>query len=695
MIKDFFKKFKKLLFEEIEAEKKAKKILKYNEALLKRKELEDKKLLKTQKTFPSKVSSPVSSSFILESIKNYKSSIDRLLSQPGQGFSKKVFCNHYVSPFKWFSGRNKANSYKSVYDALKAHLKYICNEKRDDLVLVYNDDLEKWKEIAEFELSKRWDSRIACKFFMTLPNSLSNEEALDLVKAFVENEIKPEFFTIAIHRGLGCIENKENLHAHVVFSSRDINKKKIYFNKNQLYNLRRKWEEYLKNKDFTIKTATWRGQKKVLNLYENGKLNEKAIKYIKTKRQIWALVQEAIDAERIFEKEKREKQKVSRHSPPPPPLRVEFSLTREERKRSGRETSFPSLQDLLKKEVERMQYKQMTEKWINDFTKLLYSNREGKIMILAIHPEKRETKQLIIRPDELKLHLSKLRKLNVEGYNIYATVNMMKENANSRKAENFFEKQTTIYLDFDSKHKQANELFKELYEEIKAKRLPEPSMIVKSSKGNYQIYYVFDKEIEFERLQKVMKALNEKFNLDATHDIARVFRVPGFRNVKKGKDDLVMPVANNTIFIDKEKNIKIEATMKRYSIEDFERIEKSFVKDFERIERSFDTKNNKAFKNSFERILLTRREERERGRETLSLESLYESFKRRIEYKSQSEKDIAFTIKALTKGFNEEKIKDFLKEKRKNEKRDVKDYAERTLRKAKEYLALKRFRLKV
>jgi len=198
-----------------------------------------------------------------------------------------------------------------VYDVIKAHLRYIAG-KRDDIVAVWNADLEKWKELTEKELAIRWDARIACKFFVTLPNDLSTQEALELVKKFIEKEIKTSFYTVAIHRNTGCIEGKENLHAHVIFYARDTNGKKISFSKSELYNLRRKWEEHLESKGFIIKTAPWRGRIRV-NLYQNSKLNETAIQYIKSQRQVWAWMTKAIDEEKAFrEKEERKRREEER-----------------------------------------------------------------------------------------------------------------------------------------------------------------------------------------------------------------------------------------------------------------------------------------------------------------------------------------------------------------------------------------------
>jgi len=327
----------------------------------------------------------------------------------------------------------------------------------------------------------------------------------------------------------------------------------------------------------------------------------------------------------------------------------------------------------------KKEYKEMTEKWIKDFVNLLYSHRKGKIMIVAIDKTKNDIVERIIYPSEIEKHIKFLRALNSKGYNIHITVNMLKENAENRRAESFYDKQTTIYLDFDSKHRQAYELFKLLYLEIETNRLPEPSLIVKTSKGNYQLYWAFNEEIKFSRLRAVMKALNKCFYLDPTHDVTRTFRLVGFRNLKQGKDDLVQPVFNNTVWINKKDEIKIEATMKRYSIEDFERIEENFSsslnEDVRKIKKTLDLFDSRV---EIEDTKLKK------------LEELYNFYQKSEYYMSRSERDIAFVIKALcSSDYEEEEIVNFLREKR-QDKHNSLYYAKLTLEKAKNYILLKR-----
>ena len=333
------------------------------------------------------------------------------------------------------------------------------------------------------------------------------------------------------------------------------------------------------------------------------------------------------------------------------------------------------------KGVEReTKYYQMTEEWIREFIELMYAGRKGKVMVVAIksHPDK-DTIEKIKYPEDLKNadFIRYLRYLNRENYNIYITVNMLKEDALNRRAESFYDKQATLYFDFDSKLIEANKLFKSLYSMISRGMLPDPSYVVKTSKGNYQVYYVFEDGIEFLRLQRIMKIVNEKLRLDPTHDISRVFRIVGFRNKKENKDHLVMPVVND-IRIDREAKINITKT--RYSLKDFENIEKAFAKDLSSvIVREVQEINVVDF--NVGSSLNSQNLEK--------LENLYNSFhndeKYINKYRSPSERDIAFAIRALDLNFKKDDIIAFLISKR-GDKRDSRYYATLTVQKAEMYI---------
>ena len=272
-----------------------------------------------------------------------------------------------------------------------------------------------------------------------------------------------------------------------------------------------------------------------------------------------------------------------------------------------------------------------------------------------------------------------LRKLNVDGYNIYATVNVLQPDATSRKAGDFLPFQTAIYLDLDSKQKPASVLWREVWQAIQEGRLLEPSYIVKSSTGNYQVYWVCEEPVEAWKLRVIMEGLNQHFSLDHTHDIARVFRIPGLRNRKPGKDDLVQPPKNGIIWVAKEKAWKVQATLKKYSKAIFERL-------FEIWKPRQPTTSSSSLGPQKHKILSMPMPTPKGDPE---LERLYQVFyNRRDRYASTSELDMAFVLKSLAKGYPPDRIMSFLALTR-IDKPDPEYYATHTVQKGIAYLRKK------
>ena len=220
----------------------------------------------------------------------------------------KKFYNYFVSDIIWFSARKVGKSYKSTFDALKNHIKYISNEKREDVVITQNLDIEKWKRISEKELAIRNDARIAAKFFLTLPNDLDVNEALQMINDFVKEALgNPEEVGIAIHRNKGVIEGKDNLHAHIIISTRNKEGKKIDINRETLKRLHQIWKKMLEDRGYKILTATWRKRERVKDFYVDNEVNEKAVEYIKLNREFWDLIKQAVLYEKQYEKQKNTK----------------------------------------------------------------------------------------------------------------------------------------------------------------------------------------------------------------------------------------------------------------------------------------------------------------------------------------------------------------------------------------------------
>jgi len=238
----------------------------------------------------------------------------------GGGRGGKIFTGFYVGNISWFSGRRKSKSYKTVAHAIKAHIKYLTNE-REDLRLYENLDYDFWIKLAEEETQRRWDARVAGKLILTLPNDIPDQEALNIVKKFIQDFFDPQHIGIAIHRPKSKISGKENLHAHILFSARQNDAKKMRIGREDLRRLHIEWAKRIEQLGYIIYKSPLTHKK--LNIYRNGKPDEKTIKFIQLKRRIWAIIEQEIDEtlneeiKKEAEQRKREKeQQKKQHTEP-------------------------------------------------------------------------------------------------------------------------------------------------------------------------------------------------------------------------------------------------------------------------------------------------------------------------------------------------------------------------------------------
>ena len=352
-------------FEDLIEKLRIKKIERYNLRQIKRAEIESKKLQNSSSKSKSRFSS-FSKPFFGRS--NYKSANYALPTATQNAvFRYRAFYNRFFNPISWFSQKSTSGGYKSVWHALKSHIRYIADPKRKDLELAEGLELDKWKAITESEISRRWDARIAGKFFLTLPNELTAEQALQLVKSFVENEIQSANIGIAIHRNKGILEGKDNLHAHVVFSARRKDGKKVRLNRKDLSELQRKWDEYLTRAGFEVKTAPWRRQVKAKDFWQDGKINEDVVRYVKTQRSVWALLTKAVNEEKVFRESQsfERKQNQERERENQERERRAMKIRQEEREREKereRERKEQERKEQERKEEERRQKREQERK---------------------------------------------------------------------------------------------------------------------------------------------------------------------------------------------------------------------------------------------------------------------------------------------------------------------------------------------
>ncbi|RZV40262.1 MAG: hypothetical protein EVJ48_01850 [Candidatus Acidulodesulfobacterium acidiphilum] len=157
-----------------------------------------------------------------------------------------------------------------------------------------------------------------------------------------------------------------------------------------------------------------------------------------------------------------------------------------------------------------------------------------------------------------------LEKNNNNGYSIHGSVNPLLPNPTKRTKDFYSENQRRLWLDLDNKKN--NYILLKFKQFLIDFNLPKPNQITQSSEGNYHIYWVLDKEYNFEILSKMMLRMNIFLKLDHTQDITRLLRLPGFYSKKPGKNDFVccpfkslnkLPVNINSFA--KIDNIKIQA----------------------------------------------------------------------------------------------------------------------------------------
>lgn len=160
-----------------------------------------------------------------------------------------------------------------------------------------------------------------------------------------------------------------------------------------------------------------------------------------------------------------------------------------------------------------------------------------------------ETLQRFVRREDIRHFLPWLRQRNAAKSNIYFTPCHMLQLPAGRKKEYFEERQRAIYLDLDSKKEPSSVMFRRLFDAVPSR----PSMIIRSSRGNYQVYYILKEPEPWQVLERTSRSLCRLLGIDHAHDVSRFMRLPGFRNYKPGRNgDLVyivdkMPVSGTPV----------------------------------------------------------------------------------------------------------------------------------------------------
>ena len=127
-----------------------------------------------------------------------------------------------------------------------------------------------------------------------------------------------------------------------------------------------------------------------------------------------------------------------------------------------------------------------------------------------------------------------LRHLNARDYDIYLCVNPVRYGSEGREKSDIDEIRR-LQLDLEEEGAVA---LGHVLEEVDRGELPRPAHVLRSSKDRYRILWdTVPGEWDIEGAEGVMRALASRYGGDrAATDVARVMRLPGFRNKKPGRE---------------------------------------------------------------------------------------------------------------------------------------------------------------
>lgn len=151
------------------------------------------------------------------------------------------FYNAFIGDIRWFAGEGST-------DSLRQHIRYITRGHAPTVVRGVTGTREFIRKCAE-ELDVRYDARIAGKFFLTLPNDLSEPERF--IEAVI-SELDVSEYIIAIHAEIGRTSGKMNLHAHVVLGPRRRDGRKVRIGPTELRSLHRGYRAELAKLGYTV-----------------------------------------------------------------------------------------------------------------------------------------------------------------------------------------------------------------------------------------------------------------------------------------------------------------------------------------------------------------------------------------------------------------------------------------------------------
>jgi hypothetical protein len=167
---------------------------------------------------------------------------------------------------------------------------------------------------------------------------------------------------------------------------------------------------------------------------------------------------------------------------------------------------------------------------IQTFTSLIYPARSSWIALCLIPPDARSAEHRFMTVDSLPRFLAYARYRNSRGWGVYVTPSLLQPNPANRRKQSFQDRQSIIYLDCDQPD--CLDLIRQRY--------PHPTLIVRTSKGRYQVYWRLGQPLPIVAQEQLMSSLAKDVGADlAATDVSRVLRLPGFWNRKPNRNNTV------------------------------------------------------------------------------------------------------------------------------------------------------------
>ena len=128
-----------------------------------------------------------------------------------------------------------------------------------------------------------------------------------------------------------------------------------------------------------------------------------------------------------------------------------------------------------------------------------------------------------------------LRHLNATGHDIFVSMNPIRPNTRSREKGDVLEVRR-LQLDLD---KNGPDSLRQVLADVNAGHLPAPAAVIRSSRQNYQVvWHAAPSAWTPDAAEDAMRRLAGRYGGDSSvADVARVMRLPGFRNKKPERDD--------------------------------------------------------------------------------------------------------------------------------------------------------------